>query len=148
MHMQHCYISHNHPYKSSRKLIYCFCSFKTTVVNFLTQYVAPSNPSLHLWFLEEIFVKNSCLCIVIWCRQRTCIWCVNLRLMCHASYYILACAPTNGIQQPVHSSLSVFPAKTLQEWGCSYAQNETQKAHSQRISCLLVASLNATLIVL
>ena len=39
-----------------------------------------------------------------------------------------------------------LPHKKLQEWGHSYVQNEAQKAHSQIISWLLVALLNATCI--
>ena len=37
-----------------------------------------------------------------------------------------------------HCPLSLSHKK-LQEWGCSYTQNEAQKAHPQRISWLLVA---------
>ena len=40
------------------------------------------------------------------------------------------CALTNGIQQPVHSAPSVFPAKV----GRSYTQNEAQKDHLQRMA--------------
>ena len=48
------------------------------------------------------------------------------------------CALTIGVQQPVHSATSVFPAKKSQEWDRSYAQNEAQKSHPQRISCWLL----------
>ena len=58
---------------------------------------------------------------------------------------ILAYAPADGIQQLVHSAPLVLPAKKSQERGRSYAINEAQKAHPQRISWLLVAFLNTTL---
>ena len=52
----------------------------------------------------------------------------------------------NSVQQPAPS---VFPAKKkAQEVIRSYAQNETEVDHLQRISWLLVAILNATLIAL
>ena len=59
------------------------------------------------------------------------------------------CALTNGVQQPVHSAPSVFPARKLKQyWSPSYAQSKPQMYHPQRIWWLLVAVSNATRIAL
>ena len=47
---------------------------------------------------------------------------------------ILACVPTNGVQQLVHSAPSFFSVKKMQEVSHSYAQNKVQKDHLREFS--------------
>ena len=80
-------------------------------------------PSLHFFdfsfnkFLFMLFSACFKNCYV--CCPRTCGWCI-----------ILACAPTNGIQQLVHSAPSVFPTKKSHEWGHNFAPKRSSKGLS------------------
>ena len=69
------------------------------------------------------------------------------QLAVNASSYPSMCTNKWRPTASTHWLLSL-PCKKLQEWGWSYAQNEAQKNHPQRISWLLVAFLNATPIAL
>ena len=48
--------------------------------------------------------------------------------------FVHVCALMNGVQQPVRSAPSVFPAKKSQAVNLSYAQSKAQINHPQRIS--------------
>ena len=66
-----------------------------------------------------------------------------LQLMCHPGMCTNEWRPTASALCPLK-----FSSQKAQKVGHSYAQNEAQKDHNQRISWLLVAILDAIHIVL
>ena len=136
---QHSYISHNYPYISSSGLILCHlachcylcrdgCVKCSSVVKCaLLVCVLRFNKFLLQIFLNFLFLLYT-------------VPPMHLQWMCHPR----TC--TNK-WHPTASTLCPHDRKAL-ELCHSYAQNQVWNAHSQRISWLLVAVLNATLIAL
>ena len=148
------HISNNHLYISSSKITWhqpFHCYLEMAVWNVLHQHcgsylctlsasnnsipcmwtfspVAPPPPVLSFWFLQGMFIINSFLCSFF---NNNCyvVPPMHLQFMCHPSMCTDKWLPRASTLCP-----SVFPA------------NKAHKDHPQRISYILVAVLNPTLL--